>query len=282
MNSVSEVLNLQTQEFDAHWPEIDSIFSRLELQAQIEAWEKVVSKLGPTTLSKGHPYFRLGVLHLLADPNEAGAIDFLQQAYEEDKRFEDQIGKPARRKAAYRVLALVKGFFQHLRGLSGENHWQLEQLNAPHRPVLVQTLLTLYDGTIPHVLDMKGYTYQEFIKLIEDEDLRRFAIENYFCAENLLVLFHVEGQHLDRSRDEYPLSRAIVGLFGGVLEAILASRLPVRGKPLGVVINAGHEAGLIRVGTRLAALCSLILYLRNHVHADNIVDPEVKTIFRRQ
>lgn len=170
--------------------------------------------------------------------------------------------------AAYRVLALVKGFLRHLRALTGESQWQAEQLNAPHRAVLVRTLLTLYDGTIPHVLDMKGYTYQEFIKLIADEGLRRFAIENYFCAENLLVLFHSKQPFLGRSRDEYPLARAIVVLFGGVLEAILADRVSVRGRPLGAAISVGHKAGLIRLGSSLTALCSLILYLRNHIHAD--------------
>lgn len=265
MNTLDDILSLEPEKIDAHRKEIDTIFSRLELPEQIDAWGKVVSRLQPKNLSKGHPYFRLGVLHLLVDPDEANAINFLERAYEEEERFERQI---AHRRGAYRVLALVKGFFQYLRGLRGESRWQLEQLNAPHRPVLVRTLLTLYEGTIPHVLDMKSYTDQEFRRLIREEELVRFAAQNYSCAQNLLELFVLENQHIDRSRDEYPLSRAIVGLFGGVVEAILASRLTARGKTLGGLIKAGHTAGLIRVGTRLAALCSLILYLRNHVHAD--------------
>jgi hypothetical protein len=269
MNTLNDVLGLEPEKLDAHWGEVDRIvFTMVNPQEQIDAWEKVLSRLQPTDLSKGHPYFRLGVLHLLVDRDEAAAISYLEQAYAEDKRFSFELGIPAQRQAAYRVLALVKGFFQYLPGLGRESRWQLEQLNAPHRRVLVQTLLTLYDATRPHVLDMKSYTYQEFFSLIEERDLLRFAIENYYCALDLLELFFLENQHIDRIRDEYPLSRAIVGLFGGVIEAILASRLQARGRTLGQLINEGHSQGLIRVGTRLAALCSLILYLRNHVHAD--------------
>jgi hypothetical protein len=58
-------------------------------------------------------------------------------------------------------------------------------------------------------------------------------------------------------------------LFGGVLEAILADKLPnFRGHSLGVLVREGHAAGIIRVGTKLAALSSMMLYLRNHIHAD--------------
>ncbi len=126
-------------------------------------------------------------------------------------------------------------------------------------------------GMPPGVGDQlaESHTYPEFFSLIERPELARFAIQNYFCAQNLLTLFFLENQHIDRNTDEYPLSRAIVGLFGGVIEAILASRLTVGSKTtLRGFINEGRETGLIRVGTKLAALCTLILYLRNHVHAE--------------
>jgi hypothetical protein len=44
------------------------------------------------------------------------------------------------------------------------------------------------------------------------DPLRRFAGENYFCTENLLVMFALQGQHLDKVNDQYPLARAIMGL----------------------------------------------------------------------
>lgn len=269
MNTLNEVLSLEPEKFDAHWGEIDGIIFRLDnALEQIDAWEKVLLILKPTDLSKGHPYFRLGVLRLRVDPDHAGAVSFLEKAYAEDKRFQDSTGTPAHRRAAYRLLSLVKGFFQYLQSLSPGN-WQLEQLIPPHRPVMVETLLTLYDETRLHVLDMKSYTHQEFFSLIERPELARFAIQNYFCAQDLLTLFFLENPPIDRNTDEYPLSRAIVGLFGGVIEAILASRLTVGSKTtLGGFINEGRETGLIRVGTKLAALCTLILYLRNHVHAE--------------
>jgi len=57
--------------------------------------------------------------------------------------------------------------------------------------------------------------------------------------------------------------------LGGVLEAILADKLPtVRGKPLGSLITEAKDAGIIKIGTKLAALSSVMLYLRNHVHPD--------------
>jgi hypothetical protein len=55
----------------------------------------------------------------------------------------------------------------------------------------------------------------------------------------------------------------------GVLEAILADRLPAaRSKPLGVLIAEAKYANIVKVGTKLAALSSMMLYLRNHVHPD--------------
>jgi hypothetical protein len=37
---------------------------------------------------------------------------------------------------------------------------------------------------------------------------------------------------------------------------------------LGVLIREAHAKEIIRVGTKLAALSSMMLYLRNHIHAD--------------
>jgi hypothetical protein len=60
-----------------------------------------------------------------------------------------------------------------------------------------------------------------------------------------------------------------VGLYGGVLEAILADKLGVTGEPtLGQLINRAHDAGLLKLGTLLSSLATVLLYFRNHVHAN--------------
>jgi hypothetical protein len=167
---------------------------------------------------------------------------------------------------AYRLLALTKGFIEYL---EGKKNWEAEQLLPPHRHVLTKTLLAVYDGSLVHILDSEGHTYQSFFTMIQDKSLVRFAIENYFLAERLIEMFFVSGPHLSRNTDEYPLSRSIVSLFGGVLEAILADKLPAaRSKPLGVLIREAKDANIVKVGTKLAALSSMTLYLRNHVHPD--------------
>jgi hypothetical protein len=167
---------------------------------------------------------------------------------------------------AYRLLALTKGFIEYL---DGKKNWEAEQLRLPHRPTVIKTLLAVYDGSLVHILDSEVHTFQSFFTVIQDKSLVRFAIENYFCAEHLIEMFFVSGAHISRHTDEYPFARSIVGLFGGVLEAILADKLPtVRGKPLGTLITEAKDAGIIKVGTKLAALSSMMLYLRNHVHPD--------------
>jgi hypothetical protein len=131
------------------------------------------------------------------------------------------------------------------------------------------TLLAVYNGSLVHILDTEGHTYQSFFTVIQDKSLVRFAIENYFCAEHLIEMFFVQGPHLSRHTDEYPLSRAIVGLFAGVLEAMLADKVPaVRGKPLGTLIQEAKRTDIIETGTKLGALSSMMLYLRNHIHPD--------------
>ena len=268
MQTLDDILNLlEPIQFDAHWRQIDKIIGRLPSDRdQIDAWGRIVNRLSPAPISKGHPYFRLAILHLLTDSEEAQAISYLELAYQEDRRYGPSVGLTPHRMAAYRLLSLTKGFLTHLRS---KKNWQKEQLVEPYRPVLTRMLLTVYDKSLIHVLDREGYTDQEFSRLISHRGLLRFASENYFCAEDLLELFFVQNSGIDKLRNEYPLARAIVGLLGGVLEAILADRLPnARGEPLGRLIEQGHEQGVIQVGTRLAALSSLMLYLRNHIHAD--------------
>lgn len=70
------------------------------------------------------------------------------------------------------------------------------------------------------------------LKLIKHDALRRFAGENYFCAEHLLQLFTLEGQHIDKHDDQYPLGRATVALIGGVLESICSTGFPPSGAGL--------------------------------------------------
>jgi hypothetical protein len=267
MDTLEQILNLLPAQFDSYWKEIDAVVATLPSpMEQIEAWKAILGCLRHHPFSKGMPYFRLGVLHLLTDPDATRAVEELELAYLEDKRYGPDTGKIAHRMGAYRLLALTKGFLEYLQS---EKDWKTEQLKPPHRTVVIRTLLAIYDRSLAHILDLEGHTYQSFFGLIRDQSLNRFAIENYFCAEHLIELFHISGAHLSRQTDEYPLARAIIGLFGGVLEAILEDKLPTfRGHSLGILVREGHAVGIIKVGTKLAALSSMMLYLRNHIHAD--------------
>jgi hypothetical protein len=269
-STLNEVLSLLPAQFDSHWEQIDAIIARLPTYSeQIAAWEAVLSCLQHHPFSKGMPYFRLGVLYLLTDPDAMRALQELELAYLEDKHYGPDAGKIAHRMGAYRLLALTKDF---LGFLQSEKDWKAEQLKAPHRSTVIKTLLAIYDRSLAHILDLEGHTYESFFRLIQDRNLTRFAIENYFCAEHLIESFHIAGAHISGRNDEYALARAIIGLFGGVLEAILADKLPdTRGYTLGVLIREAHAGGIIRVGTKLAALSSMMLYLRNHIHADRDV-----------
>ena len=222
--------------------------------------------MGSAQISKGHPYFRLAVLHLQTDADESVAISFLELAYAEDQKYGPNVGKEPHRMGAYRLLSLTKGFLTYLRE---QKNWQTEQLKEPHRLALIRTLLAVYDGSLVHILDRTGHTYQSFFTLISHRGLLRFAIENYYCAENLLEVYFAQNRFIAGHTGEYPLARAIVGLLAGVLEAILADRLPnVRSKTLGGLIAEASKGGIIQVGTKVAALSSLMLYLRNFIHAD--------------
>lgn len=267
MAITDEILKLDPLQFETHWKEIDQAISGLpSIQDQIAAWEAIVDHLNPYQVSKGMPYFRLGHIHLVNDPDETRAIKYLEAAYKEDLRYGPDAGKTPHRMGAYRLLALTKGFIEYL---NTQKNWETEQLHHPNRSTVIKTLLAVYDQSLVHILDLEGHTYQSFFTVIQDKSLTRFAIENYFCAERLIELFFISGAHISRFTDEYPLSRSIVGLFGGVLEAILADRLPsVRGRPLGGLIKEAKNSGIIIVGTKLAALSSMMLYLRNHIHPD--------------
>lgn len=267
MTAIKEILQLNPLEFDAHWKQIDQIVASLKTPGeQIAAWEAIADHLRPHPVSKGMPFFRLGHMHLVNDADATRAIDYLEQAYKEDIKYGPDSGQTPQRMGAYRLLALTKGFLEYL---NGKKNWEAEQLRPPHRQILIRTLLAVYDASLVHILDSTGHTYQSFFAVIQDKSLVRFAIENYFFAERLIELFFVSGAHISRHTDEYPLSRSIVGLYGGVLETILADRLPAaRGKPLGSLIVDAKDANLIKVGTKLAALSSMMLYLRNHIHPD--------------
>jgi hypothetical protein len=146
--------------------------------------------------------------------------------------------------AAYRVLGLVKDFLDYL---GNKNNWQADQLQPPYRRVLITTLLAAYDESTIHPLDGPLLTYQPFMALVNDVGLRRFAIENYQCASLLLEYLTVQSGQAFSRQHEYPLSRALVGLYGGVLEAILADRLGITGEAtLGRLVNLAHDAGMLK------------------------------------
>jgi hypothetical protein len=269
---LTEILKLKPEELDRRWREIDAVLMPLPISQQISAWNRILEHIGSTPIPRGHPYFRLGVLHLLSDLDEAQGLSYLDKAFREDCVHAPPEGKLPHRMGAYRLLALCKGFFEYLRGLGGEN-WQAQQLKEPHREILIRTLLTLYDQSLLHPIEMQRYTYQEFFALIRDRRLCAFAIENYFCVEALIEMATLKSGQAFLHQHEYPLARAAVGLVGGVLEAILADRLDgARGRTLGGLIKEGHERGIVLPGTPIAALSSLMLYLRNHVHADRALN----------
>jgi len=269
---IDQVLELSPKHLGPQWIEIDRLISLLPSEnEQLFEWQRIADLLSTKSGLKGHPYFRLGVLHLLRDADEQQAISFLEKAYSEDQVHDATSGQLSHRKAAYRLLALVKGYFQYLsekKALSNPD-WEAEQFKGRGRRQQIETLLIVYDRSIVHPLDVGGHTYQSFFHVMKDRALTRFAIENYFCAEELLLLMTLQHQQAFRAQHEYPLARAIVGLQAGVLEALLADRLPgMTGAALGGLMRKAHAQSVIVSGSRLAALGSLLLYLRKHIHAD--------------
>jgi hypothetical protein len=207
------------------------------------------------------------MLSLLRDPDEKKGVAFLEKAYEEDKAF---AADKAHRMAAYRVLAFIKDYFQYLSDKRTHSaNWESNQFQGTTRRQQMEIFLIAYDDSLLHPVEGAKYTFKTFEAIIQDKDLWRFACQNYFCAEDLLLssthTASLFGIH------EYPLARAIVGMLGGALECIVLGFSSVRGKPLGAAMQTAYDAGRIPNGSRLAALCSLVLFLRNHVHPDRDV-----------
>jgi hypothetical protein len=159
----------------------------------------------------------------------------------------------------------VKDFLADLRN---RKDWQALQLAPNYRGVLISTLLALYDATArQHVLDMRAWTFNPFFAIFKNDRLRLFAGENYFCAQSLLEWVETDGGHAFLLTNEYPFARSIIGLYGGVLEAILAEKLSTNEqKPLGALIGDAYKQGHLIIGTRLCALATILLYFRNHIH----------------
>ncbi len=228
MKTVDDILQLPNSEFDkgTAWYALDEIIEgSTDSRTRTAQWMRVVSDVEARGRSSGHAHFRLGIAHLLGDPNETVGISHLQLAYEQDQAFAPT-GR-AHRMAAYRVLSLVR----FLAALRGRDNWQSKQLEPRHRPVLIGTLLALYDATARrNILDMPVHTNVPFFSLIGDDGLRVFAGENYRCAQDLLEWAETTSGNSFLSTNEYPLARAVVGLYGGVLEAILADKLSTTGK----------------------------------------------------
>jgi len=273
MNTLEDLLRLNPEQLQANWNEIDRIVRTLPSRIhQIRAWEQVCKALDKSTEEtdslKGHPFFRLGILHLIEDREEQTGLEYLELAYKEDQRYAVTAGTKAEERAAYRLLAIVKDFFAYLRFKKPQD-WERALLLDKNRRVMIPLLFTVYDLSTIHALDMPGFTTVDFLKLIKNDKLRIFAGENYFCTQHLLVMYTLANQHVDKHNDQYPLGRAIVGLIGGVLEAIWLDRLPgVRVKTLGGVLREAHQNRILQPDTKIAALSSLLCFMRNHVHPD--------------
>lgn len=273
MNSLNDVLALNPEQFHDRWNEIDDVVRRLSFsQERVHAWQQICGALNKSADQirslKGHPYFRLGTLLLLDDVDEQKGLTYFELAYKEDQKYAElkKNGVRPEDRAAYRLLAIVKDFFAYLRSKKPTD-WESALLLPNNRKVLIPILLTVYDLSVVHALDMPGFTVVDFQRLIKDDMFRRFAGENYFCAQDLLEMFTLQGQHLDKNNGRYPLGRAIVGLIGGVLEAVWLDRLPgLRKVTLGQLLRAAHEKGVLQPNTKLAALSSLLCFMRNHLH----------------
>jgi hypothetical protein len=87
-STLEEVLKLSPPQFDSYWKEIDGIVATLPTSLdQITAWEAILGCLRHQPFSKGMSYFRLGVLHLLTDPDATRAVQELELAYLEDRHY---------------------------------------------------------------------------------------------------------------------------------------------------------------------------------------------------
>ena len=259
-------MRLTPDQLNACWRQVDLFVWQEPRERQMQLWRELAERAGASH-SKGHPYFRLGVLSLLLEPNESAGLRSLEEAYAEDERFGPESGQLPHQMGAYKLLSLTRDYFRHLRH-EKTSGWEQALLAGSARLTLVETLLTVYDGSLVEMLDMRSATHPVFRNLIQDDDLSAYAIENYGCAERLLQMLEFNRTPLNQD-DEYPLSRAVVGMLGGVLEALLCDRLrSSRARTLGGLLRTAHDNGVFRRGSRISALSSLMLYFRNHVHAD--------------
>lgn len=273
MASLKDILAWDPQQLHSSWREVDvAVQSLPSRQEQIQALEQICKALDassdPIHSLKGHPYFRLGVLHLLENDDERNGLSYLERAYKEDQTYSEikRDGVRPEDKAAYRLLAIVKDFFDYLRSKKPTD-WESALLLPSNRKVLIPILFTVYDLSLVHPLDMRVHTNLDFRSLIKDDKLRIFAGENYHCVVNLLETSVLKDHHLDTVNGRYALGRAMVGMVGGVLEAIWLDRLPgLRKGTLGSLLREAHERGILHPGTRLAALSSLLCFMRNHLH----------------
>jgi len=275
MNSVDELLRLDAPQLrkDENWNEMDRIVCALPSNAEkIRVWEQICDTLDKNQSIKGLPLFRLGILHLQEDADEQQGLKFLEEAYQEDKREKEQneIDVPAEERGAYLLLAVVKDYIDYLR-TERSHAWDSELLSGPNRKILIPVLFTVYDRIGVHALDMPTFTITDFQKLIKSDALRVFAGENYFCAQDLLEMFTLKGQPIEKVNGQYPLARAVVGMVGGVLEAIWMDRIPPVGtgktpNTLGAILTEAHGQGILKPDSRIAALSSLLLFMRNHIH----------------
>lgn len=266
MSEVNEIVDLLSDSFESPqtWGKLDDVIAKLpNPDDQIREWHRVVAAVESKNIPSGHPHFRLGILYLVNDSTETEGISHLELAYKQDCQH-DKRNEP-HRKGAYRVLALTKDFLLYLQ--SEARPWQQAQLQIPYRKTLIHILLAAYDQTAKNILDLPRLTYAPLFKLMSNDRLRAFAGENYDFAQELLERVSLESGQQLRTFYQYPIARTIIGLLGGVLEAILADRHPkFASKPLGKLIEGACNDGTISVGSRLAALASVILYLRNHIH----------------
>jgi len=265
MLSLDDALALPPDQYDGRWPEIDRLVQVYPVERQLAVWQAFADRVDSAG-SKGHPYFRLGTLKLIAETSEVNAIRLLELAHEEDKKFGPGVGKLPHRMGAYILLSLAKEYFHYL---NERRDWQQTLRSGSARIVLIETLFRVYNQSNVPALELPSFTYRLFFSLIKDRDLCAFAMENYYCADSLIQTFFLQGQAINKARDEYPLARSVVGLLGGVLEALLVERLPsLTGPTLGRLLSEAHNNGIVPAGSRLSALASIMLHLRNYIHAD--------------
>jgi hypothetical protein len=265
LSTLEQVFRLAPEQFDAHWNQIDRLVQSEPFETQANLWIRIAEAIGESR-SRGMPYFRMGILKLLSEENEAPGVKWLERAYTEDERFGNESGQLPHRMGAYRLLSLTKEYFEYLRKCAD---WQGQLLLRTNIRVLVKTLLIVYDRSLVETILVPSYSYRAFFSLITRPELSAFAIENYYCAERLIQTFFTQGQVINRAQDEYALARSIITLLGGVLEVILIERLPgLRSPTLGRLLSKAHREGIMLVGTQLSALSSLMLHLRNYLHPD--------------